>query len=469
MAHWHIETKKNGILAGKIQVSGKDFETGKHRLFCKRIYNLGNLTPAKFGKAVEYEAVKFEQEIQQGICFFEQNRKRILTFEEIAEEWLNYLKENLSFNYYRRAKETVKLFNDYLIQIGLDGKSISEITVRDAQLFFNQYSSKTIKRETVVKLKKNLPENINFRELDRKGILTRSSAYALKYKNKNIIQEKAVKLCEQYGLKFEEYFENNTPSKKYSVETVKGHRRILRTIFNEALRYDWIAKNPISATKIGGIYMKGCLRAIDEKEVFSLSEMKSFLQSLDNLNDGKMYQKMALKLMLLTGVRLGELCGVKWEDIDFEKSLLHIRRNRIHGNGIGIYEKEPKTSNSKRAIPLPGGVLLELKAYKEWLKTQTNVGEMSPYLIVNNSFEAVHPRTVSVWLKEFENKYGFKQVSCHGLRHTYCSFLLSRNVPLQTVSRYMGHSDSTVTLKVYSHFIPETQNQALDALNCMFG
>ena len=169
---------------------------------------------------------------------FEQNRKRILTFEEIAEEWLNYLKENLSFNYYRRAKEAVKLFNDYLIQIGLDGKSISEITVRDAQLFFNQYSSKTIKRETVVKLKKNLPENINFRELDRKGILTRSSAYALKYKNKNIIQEKAVKLCEQYGLKFEEYFENNTPSKKYSVETVKGHRRILRTIFNEALRYD---------------------------------------------------------------------------------------------------------------------------------------------------------------------------------------------------------------------------------------
>ena len=80
-----------------------------------------------------------------------------------------------------------------------------------------------------------------------------------------------------------------------------------------------------------------------------------------------------------------------------------------------------------------------------------------------------HPRTVSVWLKEIEDKYGLKRVSCHGLRHTYCSFLLSQNVPLQTVSRYMGHSDSAVTLKVYSHFMPETQNQALDALNCIFG
>ena len=80
---------------------------------------------------------------------------------------------------------------------------------------------------------------------------------------------------------------------------------------------------------------------------------------------------------------------------------------------------------------------------------------------VNNSyrFEA----------KEIEDKYGLKRVSCHGLRHTYCSFLLSQNVPLQTVSRYMGHSDSAVTLKVYSHFMPETQNQALDALNCIFG
>ncbi len=58
-----------------------------------------------------------------------------------------------------------------------------------------------------------------------------------------------------------------------------------------------------------------------------------------------------------------------------------------------------------------------------------------------------------------------KLVSCHRLRHTYCSLLLSQNVPIQTVSKYMGHSDSTVTLKVYSHFIPDTQDTALNALN----
>ena len=468
MAHWHIETKKSGMIVGKIQVSGKDFQTGKHRLFCKRVYNDNHLTLGKFRKVVERAALDYEEEVQRAAIFFQQNRKRILSFAEIAEEWLDYLKENLSHNYYIRAKETVGLFNDYLMKIGLAQKPISEITVRDVQLFFNDYSVKTIKRREVVRLEKDLPKNINFRELAREGILTRSSSYGLTHKRDNILKEKALKICELYGLNFEEYFQANMLVKKYSVETIKGHRRILRAIFNEAVRYDWITKNPISATKIGGNYMKGCLRAIDEKEVFSLSEMKLFLRALEDLNEGKMYQKISFKIMLLAGVRLSELCGLKWEDVDFEKSLLHIRRNRIHGNGIGIYEKEPKTKTSRRDIPLPKQLMVELQEYYNWLVAECGKDNVCPYLIVNNIFEPVHPRTVSVWLKEIENKYGFKQVSCHGLRHTYCSFLLSQNVPLQTVSRYMGHSDSAVTLKVYSHFIPETHNQALDALSCVF-
>ena len=86
------------------------------------------------------------------------------------------------------------------------------------------------------------------------------------------------------------------------------------------------------------------------------------------------------------------------------------------------------------------------------------------YLAVNMYREPIYPHTLGHWLKDFEASNGFKGVSCHGLRHTYCSLLLSQNVPIQTVSKYMGHSDSTVTLKVYSHFIPDTQDRALSAL-----
>ena len=87
------------------------------------------------------------------------------------------------------------------------------------------------------------------------------------------------------------------------------------------------------------------------------------------------------------------------------------------------------------------------------------------YLAVGLDRQPLYPHTIAHILTKLETKYGFKHVSCHGLRHTYCSLLLSQNVPIQTVSKYMGHSDSTVTLEVYSHFIPDTQEKVLFALN----
>ena len=78
------------------------------------------------------------------------------------------------------------------------------------------------------------------------------------------------------------------------------------------------------------------------------------------------------------------------------------------------------------------------------------------YFAVNICREPVYPHAVGGWLKKFQDDKGFKRGCCHGLRHTYFSLLLTQNVPLQTVSKYMGHSDSTITLQVYSHFIPET-------------
>ena len=89
------------------------------------------------------------------------------------------------------------------------------------------------------------------------------------------------------------------------------------------------------------------------------------------------------------------------------------------------------------------------------------------YLAVNLYREPVFPQSIKQWLYHYENKWTMKKVTCHGLRHTYCSLLLAQNVPIQTVSKYMGHSDSTVTLKVYSHFIPDTQERALRALDSL--
>ena len=175
--------------------------------------------------------------------------------------------------------------------------------------------------------------------------------------------------------------------------------------------------------------------------------------------------------MLLCGLRIGEICGLRWTDIDFEKRTVNIIRSRLVSREKGIYEKDPKSKTSKRTVPIPAPLIEDLKKYYKWFEiADINFKKkLDQYYIASTIYRTpIYPTSMRNWLCNFEEKKGFKHISCHGLRHTYCSILLSQNVPIQTVSRYMGHSDSTVTLQVYAHFIPDTQEKVIDALDKLF-
>ena len=466
MAYFKIETDRKGNLKARIQVSGKDAK-GNPKIYPKRVYNEDNLTPAKFKKYVEKVAAEFEDSInaqiqeEQAVI-----HNKVLTFSELAEEWLVTIKANLSINYFHRARHTTDLFQAYLEEIGLDKKPISAIKVRDVQLFLNRFLSATVTTQRVVALKKELPKSISFRALAKEKVMARCSSYNLKRKGGNVTKESAEKVCELHNLDFDEYFEEKTETKGYSVETIKGHRRALRTLFNEAVRYEWITVNPVCKTKVGAGGGNTCLREIEEKEVFSFEESKAFLEALDSLPEDLIYKRVPIKIMFYSGVRVAELNGLRWSDIDFEKRLIHVRRNRLVTKEVGIYEKSPKTKTSLRDIPMPDALYVELKNYYEWFADAIPNFDKEldkHYLAVNIYRVPIYPHTMGSWLKKIERANDLKEVTCHGLRHTYCSFLLSNNVPIQTVSKYMGHSDSTVTLKVYAHFIPDTASRAMDA------
>lgn len=262
----------------------------------------------------------------------------------------------------------------------------------------------------------------------------------------------------------------NTTEHKYSQESVKGYRRILRVLFNEAMRYEWITKNPVCGTKVGATKGDVCLKEVNEKQVFSIKESQEFLCALDAAQEKHIQFVIPIKLMLLTGMRIAEIHGLRWSDIDFDNRIIHVRRNRLYAQGFGWYEKLPKTKTSFRDIPIPQTLIADLETYKDWFRLADSSfdDKLDEYYIASNiNRESTRTNSIGPWLKDFENRHGFKNITPHGLRHTYCSILLSQNVPIQTVSKYMGHSDSTVTLKVYSHFIPDTQDKAIQALNAI--
>lgn len=471
MAYYKITTNKKGELVAKMQVYGKDLSTGERKLYVKRVYNENGLTEAKFKKFLDKEAIAFEEEVARAYREHDVSVKaRVLTFHELMAEWKENIRINLSISYYERACEVEKKFNEYLKEVRLYDKPISEITVRDIQLFLNSFASKkyNLTLKLTAKLKNTLPKAVNFRQLAREGIIDRTRSYYMNHRDTHITQEVAHAICERYNLKYDDYFETVKNERSYAVETIKGYRRVLRTLFNEAVRYEWIAKNPVCGTKIGAGSSNTSLRAVPEKEVFSFKEAQKFLSMLDGLPDDIINQRVCIKLMLLTGIRNAELHGLRWSDVDLENHILHVRRNRLVSKQFGVYEKSPKTKTSLRDIPMPDNLVEDLKRYKDWFRlADDNFDEKQDeyYLAVGLDRQPLYPHTMGHWLTKLEAKHGFKHVSCHGLRHTYCSLLLSQNVPIQTVSKYMGHSDSTVTLEVYSHFIPDTQEKAVFALN----
>lgn len=471
MAYYKITTNKKGELVAKMQVYGKDLSTGERKLYVKRVYNENGLTEAKFKKFLDKEAIAFEEEVARAYREHDVSVKaRVLTFHELMAEWKENIRINLSISYYERACEVEKKFNEYLKEVRLYDKPISEITVRDIQLFLNSFASKkyNLTLKLTAKLKNPLPKAVNFRQLAREGIIDRTRSYYMNHRDTHITQEVAHAICERYNLKYDDYFETVKNERSYAVETIKGYRRVLRTLFNEAVRYEWIAKNPVCGTKIGAGSSNTSLRAVPEKEVFSFKEAQEFLSMLDGLPDDIINQRVCIKLMLLTGIRNAELHGLRWSDVDLENHILHVRRNRLVSKQFGVYEKSPKTKTSLRDIPMPDNLVEDLKRYKDWFRlADDNFDEKQDeyYLAVGLDRQPLYPHTMGHWPTKLEAKHGFKHVSCHGLRHTYCSLLLSQNVPIQTVSKYMGHSDSTVTLEVYSHFILDTQEKAVFALN----
>lgn len=187
MAYFKIEKNNKGVMQAKIQVSCKDFSTGKNKIFSKRIYNTDNLTEAKFRKFVERESFDFESKILDDYNEQASYRTRILTFAELTKEWKVSVKANLSHNYLLKIEDVENKFNKYLKQKGLFDKPISEIKVRDVQLFLNEYLEEKKLDTPIYRLKRDLPVKIKIRDLKHSD---------------NISGKRAKAICEQHDLFF---------------------------------------------------------------------------------------------------------------------------------------------------------------------------------------------------------------------------------------------------------------------------
>lgn len=235
--------------------------------------------------------------------------------------------------------------------------------------------------------------------------------------------------------------------------TIRGVYRLLSSAMRYALDEGVIRKNPCRRIRIQH-------RERGEQRVLSRSEQEKLRQAADGSRD------LPALLSLYTGMRLGEICALKWTDIAWEKGTLTVRRTvqRITRKSAGENDCKtmlmigtPKSRRSSRVIPVPEFILALLR---ERLQSSSRTE-----YVFGKASGAADPRTIQRRFSRLAKKLGFSGAHFHTLRHTFATRLLELGVDVKTVSALLGHSSARTTLDFYAHSLSEQQRAAVALLS----
>lgn len=246
-----------------------------------------------------------------------------------------------------------------------------------------------------------------------------------------------------------------------SSTTVRHHHAVLRKALNTALKYGFIDKNPCQAVEL------------PKKEHIEMNVLDDIQTSklLERIKEYSIYWP--IMLSVTTGLRVGELCGLKWKNVNLDEGYLEVKQQLQEENGE-LTLVPLKTKSSKRTVYLMNDTVQELKRlriqqkknrlqYMEYYREQDFViaqVDGSPY---NPAYISRDYRRV---LKEkgICSELKIPYVRFHDLRHTHATLLLKSNINPKIVSERLGHSSITLTMDTYSHVLPSMQMEAMETL-----
>ena len=242
---------------------------------------------------------------------------------------------------------------------------------------------------------------------------------------------------------------NGSKTKKpLSGKTILEHHRLLRAMLHKAVYWQLIVANPAERVQPPKA-RKPKRRSYDDEQT------KILLENLELLSIEDTKYKVAITLTIFTGVRLGELMGLEWQDVDFKNGIISINRSSQYLSDMGVFTKVPKTESSIREIAIPEFIISLLEEYKLWYEEQKSIyGELwanSDRLFVQADGKPMHPSTISKWFVKYVGQIGLPVINFHGLRHTNASLLVAQNIDIAVISARLGHAQISTTLDFYVH------------------
>jgi integrase len=244
-----------------------------------------------------------------------------------------------------------------------------------------------------------------------------------------------------------------------SSATVRKIHTILKSALDQAVTNDLLYKNPANDTELPELKQK-------EIKVFTIQEQKRFIIYAEGY---RLYS--AFIVQLDTGLRLGEILALEWQDVELTKGIINVNKNIVLVKNRNedderstelIVQNSTKTKNGKRKIPLTQRSILLLKELKLKQQAKSNI------VFCSEKGTHVSPRNYERTIEKVIKKANIEKCNSHTLRHTYATRLFENGVAAKTVSELLGHANISITLNIYTHVLPETRAETARILDKLY-
>ena len=228
---------------------------------------------------------------------------------------------------------------------------------------------------------------------------------------------------------------------------------MISTIFSQADKEILIPYNP--AAKATPPKVKK-----HKVESFQPEDMEDIITTLQN---APIKWKTMTYILIDTGCRRGELMGLQWKHIDFDKGTMMIEQALLYTKDKGVYVGPPKNGQPRAMCLAPES----LDMLKQWKKEQLRIRmkngliwQDTGFIFTKDDGTVMHPDSITDWLGKFSKEEDLPHIHPHLFRHTAASTLIANGIDLVTTAAEMGHTDATTTAKIYAHQIAKARAAA---------
>lgn len=255
-----------------------------------------------------------------------------------------------------------------------------------------------------------------------------------------------VPLLKLTPLDIQQYYSRTMQVRGLSPNTLRRHHDLLSSCLRAAVRQDRLLVSPM--TRVEPPRPK-----LYEAPFYNPEELKRLYALLEGE-----HLELASKLAGSLGLRREELCGLRWENVNFQRRLIHIREART-AYGATIIQKETKNRSSVRTLYMPEDILRLLTAERE--RQRRRPAGPAEYVVLNRRGQPYSPNALSLAFTRFICKHRLPKVTLHGLRHSFATIASFQGASLFDIGKALGHATPATTGRIYTHLIDRTHEDTV--------